>query len=78
MLRQAERDGIPLHEAERDQGWTHAHVGAYLLGLWGLPPAVVDAVARHHDPIDADHERIGPTEATQLAAQRVLSASAGI
>ncbi|MBU1041678.1 MAG: HDOD domain-containing protein [Proteobacteria bacterium] len=29
-------------------GLTHAQVGAYLLGLWGLPPAVVNAVARHH------------------------------
>ncbi|MDR3640959.1 MAG: response regulator [Humidesulfovibrio sp.] len=30
-------------------GLTHAEVGAYLLGLWGLPTAVVAAVARHHD-----------------------------
>lgn len=29
-------------------GLTHAEVGAYLLGLWGLPEAVVQAVARHH------------------------------
>ncbi len=29
-------------------GLTHAQVGAYLLGLWGLPSAVVHAVARHH------------------------------
>ncbi|MBI5520858.1 MAG: HDOD domain-containing protein [Desulfovibrio sp.] len=30
-------------------GLTHAEVGAYLLGLWGLPAQVVHAVARHHD-----------------------------
>ena len=30
----------------------HAKVGAYLLGLWGLPPVVMEAVARHHDEID--------------------------
>jgi putative nucleotidyltransferase with HDIG domain len=30
-------------------GLTHAEVGAYLLGLWGLPDPVVEAVARHHD-----------------------------
>lgn len=29
-------------------GLTHAEVGAYLLGLWGLPEPVVQAVARHH------------------------------
>lgn len=28
----------------------HAPLGAYLLGLWGLPEQVVEAVARHHDP----------------------------
>ncbi len=28
----------------------HAAVGAYLLGLWGLPLDIVDAVARHHQP----------------------------
>lgn len=36
-------------EVEAEQlGLTHAQVGAYLLGLWGLPSAVVHAVARHH------------------------------
>ena len=29
---------------------THADVGAYLLGLWGLPDSVVQAVANHHTP----------------------------
>lgn len=29
-------------------GLTHAQVGAYLLGLWGLPSTVVNAVAFHH------------------------------
>ena len=31
-------------------GTTHAEIGAYLLGLWGLSGAVVDAVCRHHRP----------------------------
>jgi len=31
-------------------GCTHAQVGGYLLGLWGVPRAVVDAVAWHHEP----------------------------
>ncbi len=31
-------------------GTTHAAVGAYLLGLWGLPEALVKAVAGHHSP----------------------------
>ena len=35
----------------------HAQIGAYLLGLWGLPPAVMQAVASHHDPL-ADIENL--------------------
>ena len=31
-------------------GVHHAEVGAHLLGLWGLPAPVVEAVARHHYP----------------------------
>lgn len=29
---------------------THGEVGAYVLGLWGLPASVVEAVAWHHGP----------------------------
>lgn len=31
-------------------GTTHAEVGAYLLGLWGLPEAIMETVAWHHEP----------------------------
>jgi len=44
-------DRIPMHEAEtRVLGASHAEVGAYLLGLWGLPYPIVEAIARHHTP----------------------------
>jgi HD-like signal output (HDOD) protein len=40
-----------LEEAETEVlGVTHAEVGAYLLGIWGLPYPVVEAVAFHHQP----------------------------
>jgi len=43
--------GIPMHRAEtRVIGASHAEVGAYLLGLWGLPYSVIEAVAHHHEP----------------------------
>jgi len=35
----------------RHAGATHAEFGAYLLGLWGLPDRIVEAVAYHHDPL---------------------------
>ncbi len=31
-------------------GATHAEVGAYLLGLWGIADPIVEAVAYHHTP----------------------------
>jgi HD-like signal output (HDOD) protein len=47
----AEARERPLHEVEREHlGATHAEVGAYLLGIWGLPTTVVEAIAHHHDP----------------------------
>ena len=42
---------LPLHLAESESLWTdHAAVGAYLMGLWGLPFNAVEAVALHHKP----------------------------
>ena len=41
----------PLHEVELDLfGASHAEIGAYLLGLWGLPQRVVSAIANHLEP----------------------------
>lgn len=40
---------------------THAEVGAYLLGLWGLPDPVMEAVAFHEAPARA------PTQGMSLA-----------
>jgi HD-like signal output (HDOD) protein len=43
--------GTTYHAAEKDLGGpTHAEVGAYLLGSWGLPFDLVEAVAFHHEP----------------------------
>ncbi|HEU4602162.1 MAG TPA: HDOD domain-containing protein, partial [Steroidobacteraceae bacterium] len=50
-LQLAREKHIPLHEAERQiLGASHAEVGAYLLGLWGLPHDVVEAVAFQYSP----------------------------
>ena len=43
--------GMALAEAERQfVGIDHGTAGAYLLGLWGLPFEIVEAVAHHEDP----------------------------
>ncbi|MGA2175946.1 MAG: response regulator [Verrucomicrobiota bacterium] len=44
----------PLQEAELEQlGVTSNQVGAYLLGLWGMPLPLVEATALHHAPASA-------------------------
>ena len=51
ILAEAHRTDSPLEEVEcLKLGASHADVGAYLLGLWGLPTQVVEAVAFHHRP----------------------------
>jgi len=51
VLAQSEEEGRPFHEIEEHfTHISHAEVGAYLLGLWGLPYSVVEAVAHHHHP----------------------------
>ncbi|MER3428458.1 MAG: two-component system response regulator [Pyrinomonas sp.] len=48
------KEELSFAEAEREVfGTTHAEVGAYLFGLWGLPDQIVEAVAFHHRPQDA-------------------------
>jgi len=37
----------------------HAEVGAYLLGLWGFPNSIVEAVAFHHAPSHACVDGLG-------------------
>jgi HD-like signal output (HDOD) protein len=53
------QSGCPVHEKHQCNmataemhiiGTTHAAIGAYLLGFWGLPDAIIDAVAYHHFP----------------------------
>ena len=51
IVKYASETGRPLEQIESEALWcNHATVGAYLIGLWGLPYAAVEAVAYHHDP----------------------------
>ena len=47
----ARSEGCSVREAEEEVlGTTHAEVGAYLMGLWGLPDQIVEAIVLHHSP----------------------------
>ena len=55
-------------EAERQVlGATHAEVGGYLLGTWGLSDPIVEAVAFHHDPGRSAGHAFSPLAAVYIA-----------
>jgi HD-like signal output (HDOD) protein len=49
IVKQTKESGRPFYQIEREiLGATHAEVGGYLLGVWGLPLPIVEGVAYHH------------------------------
>nr|PZM99085.1 MAG: hypothetical protein DIU74_12930 [Pseudomonadota bacterium] len=54
-------------------GALHAGIGAFLVGLWGLPFPVVEAVAHHHEP-----QRVRQTGFDVLGATAVAHALSGL
>lgn len=64
----AARSSLPLWDIETEIiGANHADLGAYLLNLWGLPFAIVEAVARHHDAVELPQRKMDPTHAVAIA-----------
>jgi HD-like signal output (HDOD) protein/CheY-like chemotaxis protein len=48
-------------------GTTHAEIGAYLMGLWGLEPGILTALAFHHRPLDSRETGFGALTAVHVA-----------
>jgi HD-like signal output (HDOD) protein len=49
VMERSRTEGTPVDQVEWEVfGATHAQIGAYLLGLWGLPEPVVNNVELHH------------------------------
>ncbi len=60
IVTQANTQSVPLFEVEAEALWCHhATIGAYLMGLWGLPLEAVEAVAHHHSPDQQSLEQTG-------------------
>lgn len=70
-LRTSFKEQRPLYAVEEEViGASHAEIGAYLLGLWGLPGPIVDAVCYHHHPrrMEASPRReLGPLAVVHVA-----------
>src|SRR5262249_50246364 len=68
----ARASGTRLYDAERSfHDVSHAEVGAYVLGTWGLPFDIVEAVANHHAPRRIAHDGLGVAAAVYLGAALV-------
>jgi len=60
--------GCQLWEAEQQVlGTTHAQVGAYLMGLWGLSESMVESIAFHHCPSMCSKDSFGTLSVVHLA-----------
>lgn len=68
VLKTARDSERPVWEVEQAElSATHAEVGGYLLGIWGLPAPVIEAVALHHRPSAATFKGFSPVIAVHVA-----------
>jgi HD-like signal output (HDOD) protein len=64
----AKQRSCELFEAEEElMGSSHAEIGAYLLGLWGIPHLAVEAIAHHHRPTRIAHTGLDSAAAVYVA-----------
>jgi HD-like signal output (HDOD) protein len=62
-----ERSGSSLMVERERLGATHAEVGAYVLGTWGVPLGIAAAVLGHHDPSSYGSTSLDATTAVHIA-----------
>jgi HD-like signal output (HDOD) protein len=68
ILEQARAQKVFVHETEKMcLGGTHAEVGAYLAGLWGLPESIVEVIAFHHCPNECPAKILSPLSIVHVA-----------
>lgn len=68
VLKRVHDEKIALVDAEMEAfEVSHADVGAYLLGLWGLPAQIVEAIGFHHKPSECPGDFFTPLTAVHIA-----------
>ena len=61
-------DTEDTQDLESDRfGLNHAEIGAALIGIWGLPPSIVNAVAYHHKPQEDTEEGVSLSTIVHIA-----------
>ncbi|MDX9787456.1 MAG: response regulator [Desulfobacterales bacterium] len=56
-----------LHLEQAVFGVTHAKIGAYLMGLWGIPSPITHAISFHHAPDAANETAFSALTAVHIA-----------
>lgn len=59
--REIKKNSVSDYEAEYNVfNTSHAEIGAYLLGIWGLPTSLIEIACYHHKPSDSINKQISP------------------
>jgi len=67
-LTRARESHVPVWKVEREIiGATHPQIGAYLLGLWGLPNEIIEATAFHHEPLKSQNRSLNALTMVHVA-----------
>lgn len=70
ILQKAQTSTDTLYNLEKEiLGVSHGEVGGYLLGIWGIPTTVVDAVIYNHEPKNLASLEFSPLTAIYVANQ---------
>lgn len=67
LSRARERNCETFEAEEELLGTSHAEIGAYLVGLWGIPNPAVEAIAHHHRPTRIPHSGFDSAIAVYVA-----------
>jgi HD-like signal output (HDOD) protein len=67
LSRARERKCDPFEAEEELLGVSHAEIGAYPLGLWGIPNLAGEAIAHHHRPTRIPHSGFDSSVAVYVA-----------
>ena len=78
MARSAEERNRSWRVEQEIFGCTHAEVGAYLMGIWGLPNTIVEALAYHHYPSHSAAREFSPLAAVHVANELIKHPEASV
>ncbi|MGB5158248.1 response regulator [Desulfobacterium sp. N47] len=67
LASEPEENGFFADTEKEIFGVNHAEAGAYLMGLWGLPNPIIEAIAFHHSPGKSITKKFTPLTAVYLA-----------